>query len=142
MVRLDEDNQEPAYLCGRLLAVLEQVQVNAQPRIKATLIDRFFGTASTAPASVFSRMLRGAQDHLGKLRKDKKTEKTYWALQNRLEGIMGSLTGFPKVLSLEEQGWFSLGYYHQRAWDRAQAKARKAASEVIPEANNTIEAQE
>ena len=38
---------------------------------------------------------------------------------------MGKLSGFPKVLSLEEQGWFSLGYYHQRAWDRAQAKARK-----------------
>ena len=45
---------------------------------------------------------------------------------------MGNLSGFPKVLSLEEQGWFSLGYYHQRAWDRAQAKARKEGKEAFP----------
>lgn len=64
------------------------------------------------------------------------------ALQNRLEDIMGNLTGFPKVLSLEEQGWFSLGYYHQRAWDRAQAKARKAAGEDVPEAEVFTEEQE
>ncbi len=139
MVRLDEDNQEPAYLCGRLLAVLEQVQfVAVSP--KATLIDRFYGTASTAPASVFSRLLKGAQAHLGKLRKEKPG--AYQALQDRLEGILGNLSGFPKILSLEEQGWFSLGYYHQRAWDRAQAKARKAAGEVVLEAENAIEEQD
>lgn len=130
MVQLDENNFQPAYLCGRLLAVLEQVQyVAVSP--KATLIDRFYGTASTAPASVFSRLLKGAQAHLGKLRKERFG--TYSALQIRLEGVMANLTGFPKVLSLEEQGWFSLGYYHQRAWDRAQAKARKAAGDATAE---------
>jgi len=139
MVRLDEDNQEPAYLCGRLLAVLEQVQfVAVSP--KATLIDRFYGTASTAPASVFSRLLKGAQAHLGKLRKEKPG--AYKALQGRLEGIMGNLSGFPKVLTLEEQGWFSLGFYHQRAWDRTQAKARKAAGEVVAEFKDVTEEQE
>ena len=139
MVRLDDNNQEPAYLCGRLLAVLEQVQsVAVSP--KATLIDRFYGTASTAPASVFSRLLKGAQAHLGKLRKEKPG--AYTALQTRLEGIMGHLTGFPKVLSLEEQGWFSLGYYHQRAWDRAQAKERKASGEVVAQAEDFNEDQD
>lgn len=122
MVRLDEDNFNPAYLCGRLLAVLEQVQFQAVSP-KATLIDRFYGTASTAPASVFPRLVRGAQAHLGKLRKERYG--AYVALQDRLETVMENLAGFPKVLSLEEQGWFSLGYYHQRAWDRARAKARK-----------------
>ncbi|MEW6660768.1 MAG: type I-C CRISPR-associated protein Cas8c/Csd1 [Thermodesulfobacteriota bacterium] len=122
MVRLAEDNLNPAYLCGRLLAVLEQVQFQAVSP-KATLIDRFFGTASTAPGSVFPRLVRGAQAHLGKLRKEKFG--AYTALQGRLESVMGNLSGFPKILTLEEQGWFSLGYYHQRAWDRAQAKARK-----------------
>jgi CRISPR-associated protein Csd1 len=139
MVRLDEENLHPAYLCGRLLAVLEQVQfVAVSP--KATLIDRFYGTASTAPASVFSRLLKGAQAHLGKLRKEKPG--AYVALQTRLEGIMGNLSGFPKVLTLEEQGWFSLGYYHQRAWDRAQAKARKATGEVIADLEDVTEEQE
>lgn len=139
MVRLDEENLHPAYLCGRLLAVLEQVQfVAVSP--KATLIDRFYGTASTAPASVFSRLLKGAQAHLGKLRKEKFG--AYTALQTRLESIMGNLSGFPKVLSLEEQGWFSLGYYHQKAWDRAQAKARKADKGAFSELDNSTPEQE
>ena len=50
---------------------------------------------------------------------------------------MAELTGFPTVLSLEEQGWFSLGYYHQRAWDRAQAKARK--EEQVPGEEAVVE---
>jgi len=140
MVRLAEDNLNPAYLCGRLLAVLEQVQFQAVSP-KATLIDRFFGTASTAPASVFPRLVRGAQAHLGKLRKERFG--AYTALQGRLESVMGSLSGFPKILTLEEQGWFSLGYYHQRAWDRSQAKARKEkqvpGEEAIVEENLTDE---
>jgi len=130
MVQMDEGNLHPAYLCGRLLAVLEQVQFLAVSP-KATLIDRFYGTASTAPASVFPRLLRGAQAHLGKLRKERFG--AYVNLQTRLEAVMGSLSSFPMVLTLEEQGWFSLGYYHQRAWDRSQAKARKEAGKVVAE---------
>lgn len=130
MVRLDANNLEPAYLLGRLLAVLEQVQMLAVSP-KATLIDRFYGTASTAPASVFSRLIKGAQAHLGKLRKERPG--AYAALQDRLEAILGELTAFPPVLSLEEQGLFALGYYHQRAWDRAQARARKAAGLPLAE---------
>jgi CRISPR-associated protein Csd1 len=143
MVQLDEGNQHPSYQCGRLLAVLERVQMLAVSP-KATLIDRFYGTASTAPASVFSRLLKGAQAHLGKLRKEKFG--AYSALQSRLEEIMGSLSGFPRVLTLEEQGWFNLGYYHQRAWDRAQARARKeeqvAGEEGLIETTTTDENEE
>ncbi|TSA11623.1 MAG: type I-C CRISPR-associated protein Cas8c/Csd1 [Deltaproteobacteria bacterium] len=134
MVQLDAGNQHPGYLCGRLLAVLERILMLAvSPR--ATLIERFYGTASTAPASVFSRLLKGAQAHLGKLRKERFG--AYSALQSRLEEVMGNLSGFPKVLTLEEQGWFSLGYYHQRSWDRAQAKARK--EEQVPGEEAVVE---
>jgi CRISPR-associated protein Csd1 len=139
MVRLDEDNLNPAYLCGRLLAILEQVQFQAVSP-KATLIDRFYGTASTAPGSVFPRLIKGAQAHLGKLRKERFG--TYAALQSRLEAVMENLAGFPKVLTLEEQGWFSLGYYHQRAWDRAQAKARKKAGDTEVETDISANEQE
>jgi len=134
MVRMDEANTHPSYLCGRLLAVLERIQMLAVSP-KATLIDRFYGTASTAPASVFPRLVRGAQPHLGKLRKERFG--AYVSLQNRLEGVMQNLAGFPKVLTLEEQGWFSLGYYHQRAWDRAQAKARR--EEQVPGEGAVVE---
>ncbi|MBI2952764.1 MAG: type I-C CRISPR-associated protein Cas8c/Csd1 [Chloroflexi bacterium] len=121
MVQLDSDNISPAYRCGRLLAVLEEVQRLAVPGAKATIVDRFFGTASSAPASVFGRLLRGAQPHLSKLQRDRPG--AYVALQRRLEEIQAGLTGFPRILTLEDQGIFALGYYHQRAYDRAEAIA-------------------
>jgi CRISPR-associated protein Csd1 len=120
MTQLNLDNPNPAYLCGRLLAVLEEAQAAALPGIKAGIVDRFYGTASSAPASVFGRLLRGAQAHLGKLQRDRPS--AYRAIQRRLEEAQSGLTAFPRTLTLEEQGLFALGYYHQRAYDRAQAK--------------------
>ncbi|MEA3407439.1 MAG: type I-C CRISPR-associated protein Cas8c/Csd1 [Chloroflexota bacterium] len=119
MTDLDLSNREPAYLCGRLLAEIEAAQRAAIPGAKATVIDRFFGTASTAPASVFGNLLRGAQAHLGKLKRDRPG--TYGGIQRRLEEIMSGLEEFPRTLSLDEQALFVLGYYHQRASDRAAA---------------------
>jgi CRISPR-associated protein Csd1 len=75
--------------------------------------------------------MRGAQPHLNKLRASKPG--TYDALQRKLEEIQANLPSYPLVLTLEEQGLFALGYYHQRAQDRAErsayAEAKKAAAE-------------
>ncbi len=139
MVKLAPDHPSPAYHCGRLLAVLEAVQRLAVPGINATIVDRFYGTASSTPASVFWRLLRGAQPHLAKLRRDRKA--AHEALQRRLEQIQANLSEYPRILTLEEQGLFALGYYHQRAFDRAQAREaserRKAglapvAEDIVP----------
>ena len=121
MVQLDTEHPSAAYHCGRLLAVLEQIQRQAIPGASATIVDRFFGTASAAPASVFGRLLRGAQPHLAKLERDRRG--AYIALQRRLEEVQARLKGFPRTLTLEDQGLFALGYYHQRAYDRAQMQA-------------------
>lgn len=124
MEKLDPANNDSAFLCGRLLAVLETIQREAVPGVKATITDRFFGTASSAPASVFGRLIRGSQPHLAKLRKDRRAASE--ALQKRLEEIIHvNLRTFPRVLTMEQQGIFALGYYHQRAEDRAAAMARK-----------------
>jgi CRISPR-associated protein Csd1 len=123
MVHLDSNNREPAYLCGRLMAVLENAQQSAIPNVNTTVVDRFYGTASTAPASVFSRLLRGVQPHLAKLQRDNRG--AYVAIQNRMEEILSGLPGdrgFPRILTLQEQGMFALGYYHQRAQQSAQMR--------------------
>ena len=131
MQQLERGNPAPAYQCGRLMAVLERAQEAALPGINATITDRFFGTASTAPASVFSRLVRGAQPHLSKLRRD--NPGAYGAIQRELEETLAGINEFPKVLTLEQQGLFALGYYHQRAASRAQARTnserRKASAE-------------
>ena len=130
MIQLQSDHPEPAYHCGRLLAVLEQIQRTAiGSNINTTIVDRFYGTASTAPASVFGRLLRGAQPHLSKLKGNESTRPAGYALENRLTDIMARLISFPHTLDLKQQGLFALGYYHQRAYDRAQARAKAAARE-------------
>lgn len=122
MAALDPQNSDPAYRYGRLLAVLADVQEAAIG--KAAIVDRFYGTASSAPASVFGRLLRGAQPHLSKLERDRPG--IAFLLQQRLEEIMSGIDTFLPTLTLEQQGLFALGFYHQRAHDRAE---RKAAAE-------------
>ena len=130
---LNPELEEPAYLCGRLLAVLENIQNAAIPGAKATLIDKYYGTAATAPAAVFGLLLRQAQSHLGKLRKN--NEGAYYHLQQALEEIAGQLGGaFPRVLDLSQQGKFALGYYQQRAADRKARSDAAAAKKQNAEA--------
>ena len=136
LIALDTETLSPGYRCGRLLAVLEQAQRLAIPNLNQTIVDRFYGTASTAPRSVFSRLIQGARPHLAKLQRDRRG--AAFALNRRLEEIMAGITSFPAVLSLEEQGLFALGYYHQRADDRAKAleaaARRRTGAAAEPEA--------
>lgn len=115
LAELDHNHPEPAYHCGRLLAELEAVQRRALGDINATIVDRFYGTASSAPASVFGRLIRGAQPHLSKMRRDERG--AYIRFEQRLEDISRHIGDFPSVLTLRQQGLFALGYYHQRAAD-------------------------
>ena len=112
MVQLDTKSQKPAYLCGRLMAVLEEIQSGALGTTNATIVDRYYGTASTAPATVFSTLLSGSRHHLAKLRKGRPGY--YTNLEKKLQEVVSDLHEFPKVLSLEEQGLFAIGYYHQK----------------------------
>jgi len=115
-----------AQVCGRLLAILEKLQEEqADNRINTTLVDRFYGAASTAPATVFGTLLSDAQPHLAKLRK--KNGGAYNRYQNLLETLLSRLDKYPTTLSVKQQALFSLGYYHQRAELRAAAIAGKEA---------------
>ena len=123
MVELDPNNAEPAYLCGRLMAVFEEAQREAIRGINATVVDRFYGTASSAPLSVFPTLLKGTRSHLSKLKRDKPG--AHFAIEERMEDILSKLdarNGFPKSLNLQQQGIFALGYYHQRAHDHEQMR--------------------
>ena len=120
MVALEPNHPELAYHCGRLLAVIERVQYAALGRVNATVVDRYYGAASSTPAVVFGRLLRGAQPHLAKLEGGRRA-----GLQNLLMEVCGQITEFPKTLTLEQQALFSLGYYHQKAHDRSVAISRR-----------------
>jgi CRISPR-associated protein Csd1 len=132
MVELDMSNNNAAYRCGRLLAAIEETQRLALPEAKAGVVDRFYGTASAAPASVFGRLLRGVGPHLAKLERDKPG--LFYLMQTQLEEIQSGLTSFPKVLNLQDQGLFALGYYHQCAYIRTRKRvaAERRGTEPAP----------
>jgi len=130
LVSLNADNPNPAYQCGRLLSVLESIQKTALPGLNATIVDRYFGTASSAPASVFGRLIRGAQPHLSTLKRDNTA--AYHALDRKIETVLTQIEQFPPSLNLQDQGMFCLGYYHQRANDRKEAIDRKEANKKKP----------
>lgn len=109
-VSLDKTNTNPGYLLGRLFAVLEKVQEEAMSGINATIRDRFYGAASSSPVTVFSQLLKLKNHHLAKL--ENVGRKVNF---ERLIGeICDGMQSYPAHLALNEQAYFSLGYYHQR----------------------------
>lgn len=106
---LNEQIQYAPYVLGRLFAVLEALQRAANPGINATIRDKCFNSASCTPSVVFPTLIRLAQAHLKKL--DGGLSLYY---SKKLTELMGMLDeSYPKRLSLEDQGIFQLGYYHQ-----------------------------
>lgn len=107
-VALDRENHTPAYLCGRLFAVLEKLQQDAASgSLNRTIKDAYFASASARPAIIFPKLLRLAQNHLNKVE--------YPVYYNKMIGeIIEPLTGeFPETLLLLDQGRFIVGYYQQ-----------------------------
>ena len=114
---LDPTITNPGYLLGRLFAVLEKAQQYAVPEASTTIKDRFFGSASATPRSVFPQLIRLAQHHIAKAEYGRFTDKL-------IEEIIAGIQEFPAHLALEDQGLFAIGYYHQRrAFKRAQTSA-------------------
>ena len=110
---LNNESPNRAYLLGRLFAVLERIQYQALGELNAGIADRYYGSASAVPFSVFPRLLSGAKHHLSRLRKDKAGMAVN--LDKDLGEIIAKLPEtFPRHLSIDEQGRFAIGYYHQK----------------------------
>ncbi len=108
---LDENNQNSAYICGRLFAVLEKIQQgSAGNGLNRTIKNSYFSSACSRPASVFPQILKLSQCHLEKLE-----DEGFKIHYKKLIGtIIDRLAGsFPKHFSLDDQGRFIIGYYHQ-----------------------------
>lgn len=104
---LDKDSKNTAYRLGRLFAALEKAQQDAVPGANTTIKDRYYGSASATPGNVFPQLLRLAQHHIQKAEYGRWTDKM-------IEEIVSEIKEFPAHLSLDDQGMFAIGYYHQR----------------------------
>ena len=111
--QLDTENSNVAYIAGRIFATLERIQTAALGKeLNAPLRDRFYSAASTCPAPTFGRLMKLSQAHMGKLRNENKGLHVF--LDKQMGELFARITTFPPTFSLEEQGQFAIGYYHQR----------------------------
>jgi CRISPR-associated protein Csd1 len=108
-VELNEDTVYLPYVLGRLFSLLEEIQSNANPGINATIKDRYFTSACATPSVIFPILLNLSEKHLRKMNEGSRKHYSQ-QLQNMLAKITET---YPVHLTLDEQGVFQLGYYHQ-----------------------------
>lgn len=108
-IMLDKENKNQGYLCGRLFAVLEKIQEDANRQ--HSIRERYMNSASATPAMVFPTILNLSSHHAEKLTEGRNVyfEKLKQEIVDKI-----SADGFPAHLDLQDQGRFFVGYYHQR----------------------------
>lgn len=108
---LNPNHPDPAYHCGRLLAVFSNLQRAALGDVGAGVVQRYYAAASQTPGLILGRLTSNARNHLGKLEGG-----LAWWYENQIADVMGRLgDGAPRILDLNGQGLFALGYYQQLA---------------------------
>jgi len=134
---LDPKCDHPAILCGRLLALLDKIHNEAHTTRNAegktvskgtasSPAGRFYAAASATPALAFPQLLKLARYHLNKIGggwayrlefgwRDDEDHEQFDALAAVVDRLKKTAAGsFPRLLSLEDQGRFALGFYHER----------------------------
>lgn len=114
---VNENCNEKSYVLGRMFALLEEIQEDANPNINSNIKDRYFSGACTTPAKVFPVLLKLTNVHMQKLNKTRKGLAV--TLQKKMGNLMAKINmpdsgvPFPSRLTLEEQGAFVVGYYQE-----------------------------
>jgi CRISPR-associated protein Csd1 len=114
---LDPTNTQPAYLLGRLFAVLEKIQEEGHRDqtggyLDKTIRDTYFSAACATPASVFPRLEQLSTHHRRHLNPGRKVQ--FDQLIADIKWPLSPDSPTPTSQNLKAQGLFILGYYHQR----------------------------
>ncbi|TRZ52017.1 type I-C CRISPR-associated protein Cas8c/Csd1 [bacterium] len=126
----DPNDKRPAIICGKIFAVMESIQKAAIGKeLNAGIRERFFSYASISPAPAFGRLMKLSQNHMSKLKHEKPGLAVFFDKQ--MQELCSLLNGFPAIFSLEEQGQFALGYYHQKQQDFDNTKTNKELQAII-----------
>lgn len=135
--KIEQGDRPVAYVCGQIFAVLESIQRAALGKnVNAGIRERYFTFALTTPSPAFGRLFNLSSKHFTKL----KTEKPGLAvvldkkLQELCKGI--KIEEFPSTFTLEEQGQFAIGYYHQKSDWKNDPKLKETVEEDKNERND------
>jgi CRISPR-associated protein Csd1 len=117
LVALDRDESNVGYRLGRLFSLLDYAQYLSVGSVNAGLKEKFFASASSTPRRIFPSILRMYQNHLSDARKSPETRDRANHTDSEIKQVMDGLDAhmpFPTTLSLDDQGRFIVGFYHQR----------------------------
>ena len=111
--KLNAEITEPAYLCGRIMALLADIQQAALGNVGAGIVQRYYAAASATPGLVLGRLVRLAQT--GHLPKIESNGLRSW-FEKQMAQVWHALEQAPPAtLTLEQQTLFAMGYYQQKA---------------------------
>lgn len=119
-VKFDEENRNPAYIVGNIFALLEKVHQSARGSSTDSLSNKYFGSMSTTPKTVFAVLMKNYQHHLAKIADVNKGGAIYY--DKKMITLLSSLQQMPTLFTLDEQAEFTLGYYHEkeRLWTKKE----------------------
>lgn len=127
-VSLDPENRKQSYCLGRLFAAYAYAEQSYAKR-NATIRDKYLAGASANPARVFPLLMRGYEHNRSALMKATDQRRGSGVKADRaVSAILDLLDGakdLPASLSMDEQGRFFVGFYHQ--WNAFFHKPEEAA---------------
>ena len=129
MSGLNKENKNIAYNLGRLLCVYEKIQETALGNRNASIVDKYYSSASTSPGYVFGKLNSLSNYHLRKI--DNPGKVIYY--KRLIQEIMANIDSIPKRLDITDQANFGLGYYQQ------EQSFYVKNNENIKEDNNNVE---
>jgi CRISPR-associated protein Csd1 len=114
MEKMNDAPKPVAYVCGQIFAKLESIQYAALGDRNAGIRERYFTYAMMSPSSAFGRLFNLNSKHFTKLKNDKPGLAIN--LDKQLQELCKAvdINAFPAMFTLEQQGQFAIGYYHQR----------------------------
>lgn len=131
---LNPDHPDPAYHCGRVLAVFAQLQREALGKVDSGVVQRYYTAMSQAPALFLGRLTANAQNHLNHP-KLKEGRLAHW-YNKQIACVNGRIGDkAPRTLTMEEQSLFALGYYQQLATFFAGKSGDDTTSSTTQDAN-------
>ena len=128
MAYYDPEFENAAYHCGALVAVYADIQHKAMPDVKASIVQRYYASASRTPAMVLGRLAVMSQHHLEKI-ENEGLVRIYEERLNQVSTFFGNEKGheLPRTLDLEQQSYFAIGYRQMCAKINADRRAAAAA---------------
>ncbi|MEN3615912.1 type I-C CRISPR-associated protein Cas8c/Csd1 [Plantactinospora sp. ZYX-F-223] len=137
---LNVENKQPAYVSGRIFAVMDDLQRTvfrvANQRLNTTFAERYFGRAIDNPQVVIVSGRRNVQAWLKRLRGPLRRPNWSEAYERRLDDLFVQLDAIPRGAVLTDKAEFILGYHQQRAemrTERLAAAANKKKTDLPPE---------